>query len=53
MDDKTEDQNRIDATDLNAVINSLEWVQSNLSELSNRQLMQELEIIKMWLKNKQ
>ena len=38
--------------DLTAIHNAIEWVQENISKLSNEQLMQELEIIKMWVKNK-
>ena len=38
--------------ELKAVHDSIEWVQSNLQILSPQQLIQELEIIKMWVKNK-
>ena len=37
--------------DLKAVHDSIEWIQSNLQILSPQQLIQELEIIKMWVKN--
>ena len=36
---------------LKAVHSSIEWVQENLQTLSPQQLIQELEIIKMWVKN--
>ena len=36
---------------LKAIHSSIEWIQSNLQTLSPEQLIQELEIIKMWVKN--
>ena len=44
-------EERRSTLDLKAVHDSIEWIQSNLQILSPQQLIQELEIIKMWVKN--
>ena len=49
--DEQRPKNRLQAIDLVAVHDSIEWIQSNLQILSPQQLIQELEIIKMWVKN--
>jgi len=49
--DEQRPKNRLQTIDLVAVHDSIEWIQSNLQVLSPQQLIQELEIIKMWVKN--
>lgn len=38
--------------ELQSIHDAIEWIQNNLAELSNKQMIQELEIVKMWVKNK-
>ena len=53
MDNETKSKSAINRSDLETIRRGIEDIQERLSELSPEDLMQELEVIRMWVLNKE
>lgn len=53
MDNETKSKGIVNRSDLETIRRGIEEIQERLDELSPRQLMQELEVIKIWVMNKE
>lgn len=53
MDSETKSESTVLKSDLESIRRGIEDIQERLSDLSPRQLMQELEVVKMWILNKE
>tara|TARA_R100001530_G_C4251069_1_gene137845 strand:+ start:328 stop:513 length:186 start_codon:yes stop_codon:yes gene_type:complete len=53
MDNETKSKSIVYRSDLETIRRGIEDIQERLSELSPEQLMQELEVVRMWVLNKE
>jgi|TARA_R110002051_G_scaffold292088_1_gene356342 hypothetical protein len=53
MDNETKSKGTIYRSDLETIRRGIEEIQLRLSELSPMELMQELEVVRMWVLNKE
>ena len=53
MDNETKSKSIVNRSDLETIRRGIEDIQERLSELSPQQLMQELEVVRMWVLNKE
>ena len=53
MDNETKSKSIVNRSDLETIRRGIEDIQERLDELSPQQLMQELEVVRMWVLNKE
>jgi hypothetical protein len=53
MDNETKSKSIVNRSDLETIRRGIEDIQERLAELSPQQLMQELEVVRMWVLNKE